>query len=120
MTVTGPTVPSVFTIVHAPAWLGIEIGAVQVPVEVYPGGIGDSVAVHVVLGVYPLTVKPHGAPSETLALGGDTVPLVHTRVTVTDAPSFGMKSLETVNAATALFTIVQEPVVIVFWQLETV
>jgi hypothetical protein len=75
---------------------------------------------HVVPGVYPLTVKPHGADSVMFALGGDATPLVQVSVTAIVIPLSGMKFLETVNVATAWLTIVQMPVVIVAMQLPAV
>jgi hypothetical protein len=81
--------------------------------------MGDSTAVQVVPGVYPVTVKPHGLPSLIVAFGGETVPLVQATPMSTDAALFGTKSLLTVNVATAWFTIVHEPVAMVAVQLDT-
>jgi len=51
------------------------------------------------LAVKPVTVKVAGVPSEALAEAGETSPLVQDRLTVTEAPLLGTKSLLTVNWA---------------------
>lgn len=51
----------------------------------------------------------HGLPSLIVAFGGETTPLLHVAPICTLWALFGTKSLATVNEATALFTIVQDP-----------
>jgi hypothetical protein len=73
-------------------------------------GTGDSVALQVGSGVYPLTVNTAGMASEALAEAGVTPPLAQERDTVTLLPLLGTKSLLTVNVATlSVLTIAQDP-----------
>ena len=88
---------SVFVIVHVPA----DSDAWQVPVDVYVAGITDSVAVQVGLPTYEVTVNDAGVASDAEAEPGDTDPLVQDRLTLTEAPLFGTKSLCTANVAGA-------------------
>jgi hypothetical protein len=89
----------------------VESVAEQVPVDVYPAGIGDSVAVHVGLPLYPAIVVAKGVVSVAVPEDGEAVPLVQLTVTLTEAPLFGMKSLFTTKAPLFnVFVIVQEPV----------
>jgi hypothetical protein len=98
----------VLTMVHEAA----ERSAVQVPLEEYPFGTGDSVAVQFGSPVYPLTVNDAGEVSVALADAGDAVPLVHVTLTVTEAPLLGTKSFATLNVVwLSVLTIVQVPVV---------
>jgi hypothetical protein len=56
-------------------------------------------------------VKDAGVASDALALAGEAVPVAQDRLTVTEAPLFGTKSLTTVNVAVLrVLTTVQEPV----------
>jgi hypothetical protein len=64
-----------------------------------------------------VTVKLAGFPSEALALGGDTVPLVHVMDILTSVFASSEKSFNTWKLATALFTSVQLPTVSVAWQV---
>ena len=78
-------VRSAFTIVHEVALKGAE----HVPLELYPAGIGVSVAVQLGSPTYPLTVKRAGRPSLAGADAGSTVPLAQLRLTVTFGPPLG-------------------------------
>lgn len=94
-----------FTIVHPPD----AIVPVQVPLLLYPGGIGDSVAVQLAPGVNPLTVVVNGVASLAEPDAGEGVPLVQDTLTLTLAPLFGWKSLLTVKTPEfCTLTIVQE------------
>jgi hypothetical protein len=105
---------SVLTTVQVP----VERLALHVPLELYPAGIGDSVAVQFGLPTGPLTVKEAGVASLAEALLGLTVPLAQERLTVTLAPLFGTKSFCTVNGIwISVFTMVQPPAAIVAVQL---
>jgi hypothetical protein len=84
---------SVFTIVQPPA----VMVAVQLPELLYPGGIGDSVAVQLAPGEKPDTVVVNGVDSLAEPDAGDGVPLVQETLTLTLAPLLGWKSLLTVN-----------------------
>ena len=90
---TNVSVLRVLTIVHEPTLRRAE----QVPVEVYPPGIGDSVAVQVGSPTKPVTVNTAGVDSEEGAVAGASDPLAQTSETVTLAALFGTKSLFTVN-----------------------
>lgn len=82
--------------------------ALQVPVEVYPVGIGDSVAVQVGLPVYPVMTVLNAEASEAVPDEGVAVPLPQEMLTLTLAPLLGEKSLFTTNACVfRLLTIVQ-------------
>ena len=68
-------------------------------------------AVQVGLPLAPVTVKVAGVASEALAEAGETLPEVQERLTVTEAPLLGMKSLWTVNwAVFRVLVMVQLPV----------
>jgi len=97
---------SVLTIVQDPVIRGAE----QVPLDVYPAGIGDSVAVHDGLPVNPVTVNAAGVDSDAEADAGLADPVAQTRETVTEAALLGTKSLLTVKLALfSVLTIVQDP-----------
>ena len=83
---------SVLVIVH---WPAATRAALQVPVELYPAGTDDSVAVQLGSGVKPVTVKTAGEASLAEALAGVTTPLSQTRETVTLAALLSEKSLRT-------------------------
>jgi len=85
--------PKVFRIVQDPA----VIVAAQVPLDTYPFGIGDSVAVQTGLPTKPDTVNTPGDDSDTEVVAGVSVPLAQDRATVTLAALLGTKSLLTVN-----------------------
>jgi len=55
------------------------------------------VAVQLGLPLAPVTVKVAGEASEALAEAGETLPLAQDRLTVTEAPLLGTKSLLTLN-----------------------
>jgi hypothetical protein len=75
---------------------------------VYPAGT-VSVAVQVAPGVNPVTVVTNGVASDADPLAGEGRPLVHVTLTLTLAPSFGTKSLFTVNVALfSVLTMVHE------------
>jgi hypothetical protein len=94
------------TIVQAPTLKS----AAQVPLEVYPPGTGDSVAVQSGSPVKPVTVKTAGLDSEAGADTGVSDPLAHERLTVTPAALLGTKSLLTWKVSLVwLLTIVQVP-----------
>jgi hypothetical protein len=58
----------------------------------------------------PVTVKVAGAASEALAEAGETLPLAQDRLTVTEAPLLGTKSLLTLNwAVLRVLVMVQLP-----------
>ena len=60
----------------------------------------------------PVTVKVAGVASEALAEVGETLALAQDRLTVTEAPLFGTKSLLTVNwAELRVLVMVQLPAV---------
>ena len=86
----------VLVIVH---WPTATRAALQVPVELYPVGIGDSVAVQLGSPLKPVTVKTAGKASlARRALAGVTTPVSQTRVTVTVVVSvlgLSLKSLRT-------------------------
>jgi hypothetical protein len=85
--------------------------AEQVPLDVYPAGIDDSVAVQVGSGVKPETVNVNGVDSDTEAETGAADPLAQTRDTVTVAGLSSLKFLFTVKSSVLrMLTIVQEPV----------
>ena len=103
---TKVSVLSVLVIVHTPA-LSV---AMHVPDELYPVGIGDSVAVQFGSPEKPVTVKTAGVASEALADAGLAVPLAQDRDTVTLAALLGTKSLFTWKVSVVmLFTMVQTP-----------
>lgn len=79
---------SVFVIVHVP----VESGALQVALELYPDGMGVSVAVQLGFPTGPLTVNEAGVASLADALAGEAVPDAQLSITVTLAPLFGTKS----------------------------
>ena len=87
----------VFVIVH---WPTATRAALQVPLDAYPVGIGDSVAVQLGSGVKPVTVKTAGEASLAEALAGVTTPVSQTRETVTLAALSSEKSLRTENVST--------------------
>jgi microcompartment protein CcmK/EutM len=94
----------VFVIMHDPA----DSAAAHVPLDVYPAGTGDSVAVHSGSPTKPVTVKDAGVDSEALAVAGVSLPLAQERLTLTLAALFGTKSLLTLKVAVfSELTIVQ-------------
>jgi hypothetical protein len=96
----------VFTIVQVPA----ESSAEHVPVDEYPIGIGDSVAVHVGSPLKPLTVNEAGVLSDADVDDGITFAGPQTKVTVTLAALFGTKSFCTVKLVLlSVLTMVQVP-----------
>lgn len=99
----GLGVINVFVMVHEPA----ARVALHVPLELYPAGIGDSVAVQTALPLAPVTVKTAGVDSDAGADAGASVPSVQESVTVTGAALLSEKSLLTVNVACPVLVIVQ-------------
>jgi hypothetical protein len=96
----------VFVIVQPPALSA----ALQVALEVYPAGTGDSVAVQFGSPVKPVTVKTAGVASEALADAGLALPLAQDSVTVTLAALLGTKSLFTWKVSDVIvFVMVQAP-----------
>jgi hypothetical protein len=68
------------------------------------------VAVQLGLPVKPVTVKAAGAASEALAEAGETLPLAQDRLTLTEVPLLGTKSLLTLNwAVLRVLVMVQLP-----------
>ena len=66
---------------------------------------------HVAPTLKPVIVEVNGAASDAEPDAGDGVPLVQLRLTLTEAPLFGTKSLFTVNVALfCVFVIVHEGV----------
>ena len=83
--------------------------AEQVPDELYPVGIGDSVAVQVGSPLEPSTFVTNGVASEADPEAGTGVPLTQLTLTLTEAPLLGMKSLLTVNVwSSRMLVIVQD------------
>ena len=75
-------------------------------------------AVQLGLPVKPVTVKVAGLPSEALEEVGKTAPLAQDRLTLTEAPLLGTKSLLTLNwAVLRVLVMVQLPAVRVALQV---
>jgi hypothetical protein len=92
---------SVLEIVQPPPWpaAGSKLSE-QWPIEMYPAGVGLSVAVQLGLPVNPVTWNVPGEPSEmSWGFVDVTVPLRQMSVTLTCAELLSEKSLETTKSA---------------------